>query len=300
MRADTERTYHERMLCVLVYIQEHLDDALALEGIAAVAHFSPYHFHRIFQGMIGEPLKLHIRRLRLERAALRLKHSDLPVTRIAFEAGYEAHEAFTRAFRAMFNESPTGFRELHQPVPVPSVPSGVHFVAGGGPEDFQPIHTGGPAMDVQIKEIAPMRVAFVRHIGPYTGVGQTWGKLCAWAGPRGLLGPQMTTLGLCHDDPEITPPDKIRYDACLLVGEQIQPEGEVGVQEIPGGEYAVAVHRGPYERLSETYARLCGEWLPASGRELRSLPSFEVYRNNPQTTPPEELITEVHVPLEPR
>jgi len=298
MRPQTQDSYQERILRVLVHIQGHLDDALCLEDLATVAHFSPYHFHRVFRGMVGEGVKEHIRRLRLERAAYRLKMGDEPVTQVAFSAGYETHESFTRAFRTMFDRSPSQFREAHQALPVPEAPSGVHFAANGMVKGFQPVQSGGPPMDVQVKKVDPMRVAFVRHVGPYKEVGPTWQKLCAWAGPRGLFGPQTTFVGLCHDDPEVTPPDKIRYDACLTVGDDVQPEGEVGVQEIPGGDYATTVHHGPYEKLADTYAQLCGQWLPGSGREMRSGPGFEIYRNSPQDTPPEDLITEVYVPLE--
>jgi AraC family transcriptional regulator len=297
MRPQTERTHQERMLAVLVYIQAHLDEALSLDELAEIACFSPYHLHRIFQGMTGETLMAHVRRLRLERAAVRLKHTDMPVTRIAFEAGYETHEAFTRAFRAMFAVPPARFRERHQPLPWPEVPSGVHYGEPGGLENFTP-QTGGQDMEAEIKTIEPTRVAFVRHVGPYNEVGPTWGTLCAWAGRKGLFGANTRMFGVCHDDPQVTPPDKIRYDACIVVDEKIQPEGEIGVQMVGGGEYASTVHRGPYEGLAKTYAELCGQWVPTQGREVASAPSIEEYKNNPQTTPPEQLLTEVYVPLE--
>jgi len=155
-------------------------------------------------------------------------------------------------------------------------------------------------MDVRIENLQPMRVAFMRHVGPYNQVGETWGKFCAWAGPRRLLGPNTKFLAVCHDDPEVTPPDKIRYDACIPVDASFQPEGEVGVQEIEGGDYAVVTHHGPYEKLSDSWAYLCGQWLPNSGRELRSSPGFEVYLNSPQETAPENLLTDLHLPLEPK
>jgi AraC family transcriptional regulator len=297
MKPQTEQTYRERILKVLVYIQEHLDEATDLEELAAVACFSPYHSHRTFRGMVGESVKEHIRRLRLERAAYGLKRTNRPITRIALDAGYETHESFTRAFGTMFGRSPSEFRREHREVPAPQTRSGVHYVADGTLENFKPVSTGGPTMDVRIENVAPMRVAFIRHTGPYDQVGTTWGQLMAWAGQHGLSGPQSKMLGLCHDDPEVTPPDKIRYDACVVVGDGVQPEGEVGVQEIAGGEYAVTTHEGPYEKLGETYARLCGEWLSQSGRELRSAPGFEVYRNSPQQTPPEQLLTDIHMPL---
>jgi len=76
-------------LRVLVHIQQHLDETIELDELAHIAHFSPYHFHRIFRGMVGESLMEHVRRLRLERAAHRLKFTDTSVTNIAFDAGYE-------------------------------------------------------------------------------------------------------------------------------------------------------------------------------------------------------------------
>ncbi len=296
MRPQTEKDYKERILRVLVYLQQHLDEALKLDDLAAIAHFSPFHFHRIFQGMVGESVKAHVRRLRLERAATRLKHSDQPVTRIAFEAGYETHEAFTRAFHAMFGESPSSFREIHQPLPMPDVPSGVHYAQAGGPKDFT-ITNGGLTVQASIKTIDEMKVVFIRHVGPYNEVGPTWEKLCKWAGKKRLIGWKPTMLGLCHDDPDVTPPDRIRYDACLVVKKEAKPDGDVGVQTIGGGDYAVAIHRGPYEKLGETYATLCGQWIPTQGREIATAPAFEVYMNNPQKTKPEKLLTEVHVPL---
>jgi AraC family transcriptional regulator len=300
MRAETQRTYRERMLRVLVHIQRHLDEALCLNDLARVAHFSPHHFHRIFRGMVGETVMEHIRRLRLERAASRLKHSDLSVTRIAFEAGYETHEAFTRAFRAMFDKSPSGFRKLHQPLPLSSSPSGVHFAPEAELSKFTPQERGDRAMEVKVEKIEPLRVAFMRHTGPYQECGETWGRFCAWAGPKGLFGPNTVVMGISYDDPEVTPPDKIRYDCCISVDGTVEPEGEVGVQTVGGSEYAVTIHCGPYEKLAETYAAICGQWAPASGRELSSEPSLEFYLNDPNSTPPEDLQTRVCVSLEPR
>src|SRR5262245_60431909 len=106
MRTTTQQDYEQRILRVLLHIQSHLDHALDLDELASLAHFSPHHFHRIFRGMVGEPVMEHVRRLRLERSAFQLKTTSRPVTQIAFDAGYETHEAFTRAFRAMFRESP--------------------------------------------------------------------------------------------------------------------------------------------------------------------------------------------------
>lgn len=296
MRQQTERSYKERILRVLVHIQNHLDEAVALEELAAITHFSPYHFHRIFRGMVGESVMEHIRRLRLERAAHRLKLGNQPITRIAFEAGYETHEAFTRAFGAMFGESPSNYRAKHRTLPLRQPPSEVHYHPDGRLEGYRDVQEAEPPLEVRIMSFPITRLAFMRHVGPYGEVGQTWSRLFAWAGPKGILGRGTKMLGIVHDDPEVTPPDRVRYDVCIIVADSFQPEGEIGLQEIRG-EYAVATHVGPYETLGAAYGRLCGQWLPQSGRELRSAPPFEVYRNSPHDSRPEELLTDIHLPL---
>lgn len=299
MKTKTQRDYEERILRVLVHIQTHLDHAMDLNELASKAHFSPYHFHRVFRGMVGEPVKEHVRRLRLERAAYRLKATKEPITQVALAAGYETHEAFTRAFKTMFGDSPSSFRRAHKPVPEPSVPSGVHYSpeGGAGAFEFEAVKAKENGVKVRTETIAPMRVAFVRHVGPYDQVGTTWQKLMTWAGRNGLLGPNMKAIGIPHDDPEITSPEKLRYDACLVIRREIEPQGDIGVQTIEGGEYAVGTHRGPYEKLNDTYAMLMGQWMPANDREPGQGPCFEVYWNNPQTTRPEDLWTEIYVPL---
>ena len=74
-------------------------------------------------------------------------------------------------------------------------------------------------------------------------------------------------------------------------------ERDIGLQEVSGGSYAVATHRGPYQKLGDTYARVCGEWLPRSGRELLSAPALEFYRDTPAQTAAEDLLTDIYLPL---
>ncbi len=105
-------------------------------------------------------------------------------------------------------------------------------------------------------------------------------------------------IGVSYDDPEVTAPENIRYDACITVDDTIEPEGEVNIQEIPGGDYAVATHKGPFSKLIESYSKLYGEWAPRSGRVVKQTACFEIYRNDPDKTPPEELLTDIYIPLE--
>ncbi len=298
MKKSTEQLYRERILQVLVFIQRNLDNALSLDEFARVAHFSPYHFHRVFRGIVGESLQEHIRRLRLERAAMRLKHTDWSVLEIALEACYETHEAFTRAFRALYDCSPSRFRQ-DKGLALKANAAGVHYREDGAIDsDFQ-LPVGGETMEVRIERLEPMHVAFVRHVGPYNQVRAAWDTLCMRLGREGQLGAGAQFIGVCYDDPEVTAPEKIRYDACITVDDDFVAEGEVGVQTLAGGDYAVVTHTGPYNTVGQTYTKLFGQWLPQSGRELRSEPSLEFYLNDPESTDPADLLTDIYAPLEP-
>ncbi len=297
MKALTLHDYKRRMLRVLVHIQQHLDEPLALEVLARVACFSPYHFHRVFKGMTGESVKEHVRRLRLERAASQLKLGSAPVTLVALDAGYNSHEAFTRSFRVQFGVSPSQFRAARRSHALPEVQCGVHYKHPEGANHFRALQKGQKTMKVEIKRMAPLRVAFMRHVGRYDEVGETWDRFLEYTGKEGLVGGDSMFIGVCHDDPEVTPAGKIRYDACLTVGEDFAADGDIGVQVLAGGDYAMTTHFGAYSKLGETYTWLLGQWLPRSGRELRDTPCFEVYLNDPQSTEPEDLLTDIYAPL---
>ena len=276
----------------MLHIQDHLEDEPSLDQLARLSHFSPYHFHRIFSAFVGESVFKHIRRLRLEAAARRLRQTDRSVTEIALEAGYGAHEAFTRAFKAMFGVSPSRFRkDGGAAAPAPRF---------GAVEPGTPLLAGGGLMKVKIERTDAMRIAFIRHLGPYDAVGPVFERLVDWAWANDLFGSDTLVLGVCHDDPDITPVDEIRYDAAITVDGGFEPDGDVGVAELAAGDHAVAFHEGPYAELGVAYRWLYGQWLPTSGREPADGPPFEVYLNNPEDTPPDELITEIHIPLKPR
>ena len=296
-KETTLRFYKQCMLRVLVHIQRHLDEPMSLSELARLACLSSHHFHHVFTGMLGEPLASHLRRLRLERAATRLKLTNLAVVQLALEAGYETHEAFTRAFRKNFGMSPVQFRRRNGMMTSIEAASGVHYMGRKRLRGFAPAQPQEKNMNVIIKKIKPMRVAFMRHLGPYDEVGKTWDHLMMVLGKEGLLsGAQF--IGICHDDPAVSPQNKIRYDACVTVDEGFLSRGEIGVQIVGDGDYAMMTHFGPYEKLGESYSKLLGQWLPRSGRRLRSTPCFEIYLNSPENTDPQDLVTDIHAPLE--
>jgi AraC family transcriptional regulator len=298
MKPETRSFYQRAVQQAIDQIASNLDQALDLETLAAGAGLSAFHFHRVFRGMVGETTLELIRRLRMERAAWRLTQTRSAVTEIAFDAGYETHEAFTRAFRAAYSTSPSGFRSRTHPRIELAATCGVHFVPGRGAPAFIPRNSGGQMMDVEIRTMPELRVATVRHVGPYNQIPQAFERLGAIAGRAGLVHqPGMLMVAIYHDDPDSTPQNELRSDAAISVPDGVPlPEG-LAEQRIPAGRYAVAVHVGPYEQLGDAWARFMGEWLPASGQRVGTGSSYEIYRNDPRTTPKDQLVTEMHISL---
>lgn len=306
MKPDTRTFYEDAVRAAVRHIVGGLDAAIDLGALARRAAMSPYHFHRIFRGMVGETaLELH-RRLRLERAAWCLVERETPVTSIAFEAGYETHEAFTRAFRKAYACSPSEARQsgagvgrgcagaFHFEL---ATPNGVHFRPGTAAVADLHFIEGGTIMNVEIVNMTELRTASVRHVGPYNRISEAFARLGSVAGAAGLIGQGSKMLAIYHDDPESTAESELRSDACISVDDEAKLPAELGEQRIRAGRYARTVHVGAYTELGDAWARFLGQWLPSSGERLGAGQSFEVYENTPLDVPTEQLRTLLYLPL---
>lgn len=295
----TWNDYKERNLRVLTNIQEHLDEALDLEELAQVACFSSFHFHRIFAAMTGETIADHVRRLRLERAAMELRSGAKQVIQVALDAGYEAHAAFTRAFKAAYGVSPAEFRRATGPIAILAAPSGVHFRQGVPLTTFNTNHITTKVMKVIARKIKPMRVAYLRHVGPYESTRQTWFDLTARLSAEKQLRKSSMFIGIGHDNPAVTPAEELRYDACITVDEEYEPKKPVELQTIGGGDYAVAKNC-PVGKIKDAFQYLYGKWLARSSRELRPAPSFVVIVDVRDAIAPTKLRVDIYMPLQPK
>lgn len=307
MKPDTRNHYRELVSRAVAHIRGSLDEAFDGAALSKRAALSPLHFHRIFRGLVGEtPLELH-RRLRLERAAWALLQSERPITRVAFEAGYETHESFTRAFAAAFGAPPTEFRARTRANPVSwaaasastlAAPSGVHFTAEpeGAPivldrEEIQ--------MNVNVQHFPAKSVFAAAHRGPYNTISSAFVRLDSELRQAGISQEEcLEMVALYYDDPELVPAAELRGDAGMVVrsGSALPPG--LHLVSIPAGLYACTLYQGPYERLADAWARFMGGWLVSSGRRLGAGPAYERYLNTPMDCAPQELRTELYLPLE--
>lgn len=292
VRRRTELEHRERINKVSLYIQVHIDEPLQLKALARIAGFSPYHFHRIFAAHTGETVAEHVRRIRLERAARQLRDSAESVTEVALAAGYETPAAFGRAFKQRFGVSPSGFR-------------GAAGHSGTAMSSFAAV-TRSRRINVEpgIQSLPEQKVLYVRRSGLIDGnfnkaAKEGFAVLHQFLDDHSLGEHMVQCLGITPDDPALTSPEQSRYDAGVILrgGVSVEPEGEVRLQVLQAGKWAVFLHEGPYETLWQTWNSIYRDWLPSSGRELRDVPPYEVYLNDPKRTEPEDLRTEIYIPV---
>ncbi len=288
-KPQTHKHYQERINLVWLFIQNNLDEKLQLEALAKIALLSPYHFHRIFTALTGESIIQYVRRLRLERAANKILYSDLDITTIGLDNGYETPAAFSRAFKQQFGLSPTVFRKTKD-LKLKDVNTKTKLT----------YDNNNKKLEYSIVHFKPTRVLFIRKTGDYMeSAFEAWECLMTYAKENNLMTENSLNYGIPLDSPDITAAKNIRYDACITVDDSVKPDGEYGIQIIKGGRYAVFIHYGPYQKLEDTYNQIILNWLPDTNYELMDAPAFEHYLNSECfDLAPEELITEIYIPIQ--
>lgn len=286
-----EARYRERVARVVAHIVAHPMAEHRLDALAAIAHFSPWHFHRIYAGVTGESVTATVRRLRLAQAARLLQQGAHSVTDIALATGYDSPQAFSRAFSQFSGQPPSAFQQA------------MHRLALGGDavaaSDANPAHlpdAQAPSGVVQILERPAQKVLALRHHGPVAMIPHTQRRLHLLLGDAA----DVVWLGLVCDDPT-DPHGGLIYHAAAATaapGPTVRPD-ELEALTIPAGLYARHRLAGPYTRISAAFEALYARWLPASGYEPDDRPALEHYLNSPRNAAPADLRTDLFIPIRP-
>lgn len=270
---------------VLQYIDARLDQPLDLRTLAEVAHFSPFHFHRLFSAWMGETLGDYLRRRRVEVAATRLiGQPRVSVLQTALAVGFGSAEAFTRAFAGRFGSSPSAWRKQQaktrranrNPDQADRKMDQARKAASRDHERSFATHTE-THMNVKLVDRQPVAVAYLRYTGAYgEGIARFWqDTYFPWAVTNNLIGE--ARYGISHDDPGVTAPERCRYDAAVEVAQDFVVSGNAFKTTLPGGKYACLRFRGTVARVGEAWTALLRDWLPPSGLQLDARPCFEYY-----------------------
>jgi AraC family transcriptional regulator len=270
MKAALEN-YHARMKRVLDHIDQHLGEELDLEAMSSVAAFSKYHFHRQFTSTFGLSVHRYVQLARMRRASYGLAGKGAQsVTDIAMDAGYEAPDAFARAFRQRLGQSPSSFRKS---------PDWGSWLAAFGPLDnarsklMQTIYTHD---DVTIREAPPTPVAIIEHRGDRATLGETFQRFIAWRKAAGLSPETSPTFMVFRSERIPAIPADYSMDICVGTDRPIEAnDAQVKAGMIPGGRCAVLrVANGASNNMEPEGLYLYRVWLPASGEEARDFPIY--------------------------
>lgn len=273
-------TYEARLIRVLDYIHDNPAGDLSLDALADVAALSRFHFHRVFHAVMRETAAAAVRRMRMYRASVALVQTTAPLTKIARAVGYPNLASFTRSFAELYGVPPASFRAKGELRPLPPL-----------------FRTGEPLMyAVEIRQDPARRLAAMPHKGAYAEIGRAFEKGGAVLAARKLIGACSGMVGVYYDDPSAVAVADLRSHAGFEIASgPIDPPLEQ--VNLPAGRHAVLRFKGPYSGLPAAYEQLYRNWLPGSGETPADSPVFEVYLNTPMDVAPEELLTEICVPL---
>jgi len=285
--------YQARMQRVLDYIDQHLDGDLDLDTVSGIAAFSKFHFHRQFMATFELSVHRYVQLARMKRASGRLASDAESVTEIAMDAGYESPDAFARAFRQRFGQSPSSFRKS---------PDWAPWLAAFGPLEIarsKLMDTSYTHDDVTIREVAETPVAVLEHRGDRAGLPDTIEKFIRWRKEKGLSPANSSTFNVFRSERTPANPADYSMDLCVSTDMPIAADDPVmkpGV--IPGGRCAVLKVEAASHNLEPAALFLYRDWLPQSGEEARD---FSIYCQRHLKFQPEgpvhEVMAELFLPL---
>lgn len=267
--------YTVRVNRVMDHVRQHLDGDLSLDALARIAHFSPYHFHRVFKATTGETLTRFIQRVRLERACyLMMAAPSRPLISIAHEVGFSAQSDFSRVFKQRYGVAPSRWDRRSRLDDAGTA---------GYDASVAEARAAGPAPEVRLVDHPACRLAYIRLRSPFFGdvLPQGYARLTAWLDARGVDWRGCALLGLSWDNYETTPLDQVRFDLGFAVGPEVEADGEIGVHAFPAVRAADVHCQGPLIRIAVAWDHLYNTWLPQSGFEPADMPGIKRFRRRP-------------------
>lgn len=257
--------YEAVMLRALQYIDEHLQHAITVAGVAGAVHMSPYHFHRVFTAWAGEPLMTYVRRRRLAYAATALSVHGRTIQDIALDCQFASQATFTRAFQQAYGVTPGRYRRSGA---LPSADPAFKRHADREANRLTRI-VDGPALTFIGLELRDLDTGEPNS----SRIESLWNVFMSRAHEIQNMGG--VSYGVCIP----TEGTKFNYMAAVAVDPPVSvPEGMVRFSIKPQ-TYAAFSHDGHVTQIVNTFEYIWSEGLAATGQEYKEgVPDLEVYR----------------------
>ena len=272
MKRDTLQRHTRIANDIMYYIYTHIETHIDIDELSRDLEVSRFHMHRIFKEAFGKNIYESIKSIRLQKAAnLLLTNRHATISEVAALCGYSSHSSFIKAFRDRFGKSPRvwrtgGYRSYSQRILQQSTK------AMASTADFS-------GMEPTVVKMPAMESYYIRHSGYDMTIRQTWQKLHTWTLNSSLA--HYREIALFHDNPTVTPLDECQYIACIVAGEGEKVSSDrLPRFKISGGTYAKFDLCGSHGDLLKFIHWVYHDWLPGSGYETTTKPSYAIYRTN--------------------
>ncbi|GAA4272215.1 AraC family transcriptional regulator [Aquimarina gracilis] len=284
-------TQIERYKTLVEFLDQKFKEDISIKDIEDVSYYSYRNINRIFLALHHETIGKYIKRIKLEKAAQYLKYSDNTISDIAFEVGYSDIAAFSKAFKNQFNCNPSRFREtqeLKQQIIQKAIAESETALK--------------PSLEFEIEELPTLEILYLTYQGSFEdikAIKKIWNKLMKYAFKKELIDDDSIFLAEILDDNEITDQVHCRYNAGIVIESPLQfkPKGLFRTKIIPSQKYAKFLHRGSHEDSLLTYDYIYSNWISEIDLELEDKPTLEFFLNDEEDTAPEELLTEIYIPI---
>lgn len=292
-----------RLNNAIQFIEENIESKLSLEIIAEKAHFSPFHFHRLFSLVMKETPNNFIIRKRIEKAASSFLHQkEKTITEVSEAVGFNNLSSFSKSFKKFYGISPNQFKK-ESPNKFSKICK-TESKNGQVKISFeQYICNINNALNwlqmnakTAVKNIEKLELAYISHKGKMDDINKVYDELVKWAAPKNLINKHTKMVTIYHDSPKITNPNNLRMSACIVLKNPIKTEGKINLKNIETTKCIVSrLEITPFQFQQAWESSFA--WMIENGYKKSEIEPFEMYHNNAKEHPENKFIVDLCIPV---